>query len=1026
MRQILALLARSATPEITLFDTLLSAFYTRVMRFYLRIIFTLLLLPALLFGLSGFLFTAAAQEETGRDSLTPAAPATTPSPTPAAATHPVVRSSVEIDALSQEILARMTPAQRVGQLFLVTFVGSDVGPNSDIARLIRDWQVGGVVLTPLNDNFRNENGTAEVVTRLTNDLQTFAFRDLNTPIVGPNDALNPAIVQANAIPGLPLLIALNQEGDGMPYTSLIDGFTPLPNNLAIGATWQPELARQVGAVVGRELQTVGVNLLLGPSLDVLDNPRPELKGYPGSRTFGGDAYWVAQMGKAYITGVHEGSSGRVATVAKHFPGQGASDRRPDREVATVQKSLSSLQQVELVPFAAVTEAANVVTDTTDALMTSHVRYKGFQENPRQLTPPISLAPELQTIMGGFKNWRDRGGLLVSDSLGVGALKRYYQAYEADRFPSRRVAQEAFVAGNDLLFLAQFDREGNWDQQRANMEDAIAFFRQKYDEDPAFRARVDVSTTRILRLKLRLYPQLSWQETQHAADAIANTLNQGNDLVAQVARSAITLIYPGATELADRLPSAPLASDRILIFTDDRPLSDCAACPSQPSIPTDALEQIALRLYGPQASDQVRPDLIDSASFDELDTLLRQGADPNSVPREQRLGEDRFVELNGLINGANWIVFVMQDVDQETLPSSGALRHFLDQRADSLRDKKLLVFAFNAPYFLSDTEIGKLTAYYGLYSKVGPFLETAVRTLFRELPATGKLPVSVTGVNYELSRQLEPDPNQRFPLVLLTQPEGDSPPVEVDTTKGTIDLAVGDSIILRAGPVKDRNGHIAPDGTLVEFRFQDQQAGIELPRRQTATVNGMAVAPLTIERAGSLQLSATSGEGAASDVLLLTVGGEAGALVATATPTITPTFTPTPQPTFTPTPEPTATLTPTPAPTAPVEPPPPAGLFGAALRVNPLAFLLALLATLLAIAAHYLLNGGDHRPRPARLRDLLLAIIGAQTLYLLYAFGWLPGAEVITARLDLMGAPLIAFIGGLLPFLADRLRTPTPA
>jgi len=262
----------------------------------------------------------------------------TPSPTP-------TRSPAEVDALVQEIIARMTVPQRVGQLFLVTFVGNDTGPNSDIAQLVRDWHVGGVVLLTTNENFRNEGDTPTQVLSLTNDLQTFAFRDLNTPILTPAGDLNPAILASGAIPGLPLFLAIDHEGDGSPYTRLINGFTPIPNNLAIGATWQPAYAQQVGEIVGRELQAVGINLLLGPSLDVLDNPRPELKGYAGARTFGGDAYWVAQMGKAYIAGVHTGSQGQVATVAKHFPGQGASDRRPDREVATVQKSLSALQQV---------------------------------------------------------------------------------------------------------------------------------------------------------------------------------------------------------------------------------------------------------------------------------------------------------------------------------------------------------------------------------------------------------------------------------------------------------------------------------------------------------------------------------------------------------------------------------------------------------------------------------------------------------------------------------------------------------
>lgn len=954
--------------------------------------------------------------------------AQTETTTPAAA--PATRGKEETDALVQAILARMTPAQRVGQLFLVTFVGDNLDPNSDIARLVRDWEVGGVVLLPANENFRNEPGpdpefkTAAAVVRLTNGLQTLAFRDLETPIVLPDGRLNPVIAETNSIPGLPLFIAINQEGDGPPYTALTSGFTPIPSNLAIGATWQPEFARQVGSVVGAELAAVGINLLLGPSLDVLDNPRPELKGYPGTRTFGGDAYWVAQMGKAFIAGVHEGSQGRVATVAKHFPGQGSSDRRPDREVATVQKPLPALQQVELVPFYAVT-AGTSPTSTTDALMTSHVRYKGFQENPRQLTPPISLAPELQTIMGEFAAWRAAGGVLVSDSLGVGALKRYYQAYEPDRFPNRRVAQEAFLAGNDLLFLAQFDRDGIWERQMANMADTIGYFRQKYEEDPAFRSRVDEAVIRILRLKLKLYPQLSWAETQRATESLPAVLNKGNDLVAQIARAGITLIYPGATELADRLPSAPLASDRILIFTDDRPLRECPSCPAVPTIPTTALQDIILRLYGPAASDQVRPEFIHSAGFAELDALLRQAEATEALPLDQQLSPERFAELSDLIRRANWVIFAMQDVDQETLPSSAALRRFLDQRVDILRDKNLVVFAFNAPYFLSDTEIGKLTAYYGLYSKVGPFLETAVRVLFRELTPPGKSPVSIAGINYDLGRQLEPDPGQRFPLTLLLPAADGSGWVEADTGGGTLDITVGDSVLVRAGPVKDRNGHIVPDGTLVEFRFFDPQGGIELPRRQVPTVGGLASVPLTIERAGSLQLSAAAGDGAGSDVLLLTVGGEAGALVSTATPTVTPTPTATPEPTATPTPEPTATPTPTPSPQAAPEPGTgkrPPGLFGAGERVNLITFAVAVIAILVAFFLYYLLVM-DRPHTPAELlRDGLAMATGALLLYLLYAVGWLPGSAFLHERLGLVSVLVLTLLGSFASVLGERLIT----
>jgi beta-N-acetylhexosaminidase len=67
--------------------------------------------------------------------------------------------------------------------------------------------------------------------------------------------------------------------------------------MAIGATWQTQLAQQVGNVNGAELSAIGINLLLGPSLDVLESPQERGAGDLGVRTFGGDPYWVGEMGQ---------------------------------------------------------------------------------------------------------------------------------------------------------------------------------------------------------------------------------------------------------------------------------------------------------------------------------------------------------------------------------------------------------------------------------------------------------------------------------------------------------------------------------------------------------------------------------------------------------------------------------------------------------------------------------------------------------------------------------------------------------
>ena len=45
---------------------------------------------------------------------------------------------------AEGLLAQMTPAEKVGQLFLVTFKGTDIDPDSELYDLITNWHVGGL------------------------------------------------------------------------------------------------------------------------------------------------------------------------------------------------------------------------------------------------------------------------------------------------------------------------------------------------------------------------------------------------------------------------------------------------------------------------------------------------------------------------------------------------------------------------------------------------------------------------------------------------------------------------------------------------------------------------------------------------------------------------------------------------------------------------------------------------------------------------------------------------------------------
>lgn len=185
-----------------------------------------------------------------------------PLPAPSHAQTP----SNEAEARARELLAQLSPEEKIGQLFLVTFQGRDVGSNTPIYTLITRYHVGGVVLSATNDNFVGPDGTVAQTAELIRNLQQVAWDASQTP------AIDPRTGQATRWAYIPLFVGISQEGDLYPNDQIFNGMTPLPSAMAIGATWKPTLAEQVGQVLGKELYALGFNLYLGPSLDVLDVP----------------------------------------------------------------------------------------------------------------------------------------------------------------------------------------------------------------------------------------------------------------------------------------------------------------------------------------------------------------------------------------------------------------------------------------------------------------------------------------------------------------------------------------------------------------------------------------------------------------------------------------------------------------------------------------------------------------------------------------------------------------------------------
>ncbi len=785
------------------------------------------------------------------------------------------------------MLESLTPQEKVGQLFLVTFKGTDVGPDSQVYDLINNHHIGGVVLQAKNDNFVGDDQALTEAQTLTRQIQLDRWTISQKTRVDPvtNEEYQPRFV--------PLFIALSQEGDGYPYDQILTGITPLPNEMAIGATWNPELALQVGSVLGQELSSIGVNMLFGPSLDVLEIPHVEGSNDLGTRAFSGDPFWVSKMGSSFIQGVHQGSGDHVAVVATHFPGFGASDRLPEEEVATVRKQLEQLKSFDLIPFFDVTGNAASPDATTDALLVSHIRYQGFQGNIRLTTRPLSFDPQAFNQLMDLPQlnaWQNNGGVMVSDDLGSRAVRGYYDLTSQTFDMPRRVALSAFQAGNDLLYVADFS-SGDLDSYTSAVQ-TLDFFTQKYREDTFFAQRVDQAVGRILELKYRLYGDFGLNQVLTSQDSL-DQIGQSGQVTVEVARQAATLISPTQAELDDTVPDPPNRNDRIVFFTDARTGAQCSNCQPEPLLDIHALERVVLRRYGPQAGGQVVPNNLSSYSLTDLQLILNSGVGDSDLERD--------------LSRANWIVFAMLNSSPD-LPSFNTLKQFLSERPDFFQKKRLIVFAFNAPYYLDATNISKLTAYYGLYSKASQFIDVAAYLLFQELRPNGALPISVMGV-YDLNTMLTPDPDQVINLRL------DIPGEEVTSGTSTpepqvTEHKVGDVISIRTDMILDHNGNPVPDGTPVEFIIGTGGNSVA-PRQLETTTSGIARTSVQASNSGALEVRVVSEPAKQSNTLHFDIQSDnLGSIPATATL----------EPSPTPTEPPTPTVVPTIQTVEPVEPP----------------------------------------------------------------------------------------------------------
>lgn len=335
----------------------------------------------------------------------------------------------------------------IGQMLMTGFRGFTAPPDSRIARDIRDYHLGGVILFDFDvalDSPERNIQSPEQVTALNKALQSYA--------------------------DTPLLIGVDQEGGNVQRLKKGYGFHETPSALSICSSGEFKV-RMAAYMVGSTCAANGFNLDFAPVVDVNVNPdSPAIGGL--ERSFSGDPEKVARCAELFM-----GELKRSGTLSclKHFPGHGSAGADSHKGLTDVTGTWT---EAELTPYREL-----IKKSLPTMIMTAHI----FNAN---LDPdyPATLSKKIITDL--LRKELGYDGVVITDDLTMGAITEYYGRDEAIRLTIR--------AGADILLFGN-----NLAYDESIVTKAHAAIRKMVDDGTISRQRIEESYARIMKLKASL-------------------------------------------------------------------------------------------------------------------------------------------------------------------------------------------------------------------------------------------------------------------------------------------------------------------------------------------------------------------------------------------------------------------------------------------------------------------------------------------------------------------------------------------
>jgi len=276
-----------------------------------------------------------------------------------------------------------------------------------------------------------------------------------------------------------LLIAADFES--YRYTSVHYPLVPPPSALTISANNSTQTAFSVGDDVGKQLESIGINVLLGPVLDEDTKIQGTRNSNIMNRSFGSDVKLISVFASEFIRGVN---NNRVAAFAKHFPGYGFVSDNPHSSNKVDIHATNSAIIKGLTPFVN-------TSSLFSGVMTSHLY---INRSNRPLT--VSNANlELLLSDNSLKALKDK--IIITDDIsGMDSI----QSYKAEEGINNSVlVLKSFKAGHDLILISHLNQHSHNKFTVKDVKESIKLLAE-YAETEDGLERLKTSLQKILSVK----------------------------------------------------------------------------------------------------------------------------------------------------------------------------------------------------------------------------------------------------------------------------------------------------------------------------------------------------------------------------------------------------------------------------------------------------------------------------------------------------------------------------------------------